>query len=90
MVEEHKGAKKENIKEDFNDSYWEQRYTLRENCIPPFLAPHQQKILMAGKYLNVLRECGLQLDGPSTSSSVNDTSASVTESTVGYSLDDDG
>jgi hypothetical protein len=26
--------------------------------VPVFLAKYQQKILQAGKYLNVIRECG--------------------------------
>ncbi len=30
-------------------------------CIPPFLEPWKHKILLAGKYLNVIRECGLEV-----------------------------
>lgn len=28
-------------------------------CIPRFLEPWKHKILLAGKYLNVIRECGV-------------------------------
>lgn len=28
-------------------------------CIPRFLQPWKHKILLAGKYLNVIRECGV-------------------------------
>lgn len=30
-------------------------------CVPRFLEPWKHKILLAGKYLNVLRECGAQV-----------------------------
>ncbi|RUS20820.1 Spc98 family-domain-containing protein [Endogone sp. FLAS-F59071] len=64
MVQEKKNVKKENLKMDFNDAYWEMRYTLRENAIPAFLEPLKSKILLAGKYLNVIRECGINIIGP--------------------------
>lgn len=31
------------------------------SCIPPFLEPWKHKVLMAGKYLNVIKECGLEV-----------------------------
>jgi len=55
MVEK-KNIRKENLHEEFNDMYWEQCYTLREEAIPTFLASYKHKILAAGKYLNVIRE----------------------------------
>lgn len=61
MVQEKKNVKKENLKMDFNDAYWEMRYTLRENATPAFLEPLKNKILLAGKYLNVIRECGINI-----------------------------
>lgn len=61
MIVESRKVSKENIKEDFNDAYWEQRYTIRENYVPSFLVPLKTKILLAGKYLNVIRECGIHL-----------------------------
>lgn len=61
MIVKSRKVNKENIKEDFNDAYWEQRYTIRENFVPSFLVPLKNKILLAGKYLNVIRECGIHL-----------------------------
>ena len=61
MVEERSYLSKDKLKEDFNDVYWEQRYTLRDDAIPEFLEPWKDKILLAGKYLNVLRECGIDI-----------------------------
>ncbi|GAB5586117.1 gamma tubulin complex Spc97/GCP2 subunit Alp4 [Umbelopsis nana] len=67
MVQEKKNVRKENLKEDFNDAYWEMRYTIREVAVPSFLEPLKHKILVAGKYLNVVRECGITILGPETS-----------------------
>ncbi|OCF40305.1 gamma-tubulin complex component 2 [Kwoniella heveanensis CBS 569] len=33
-------------------------------CIPTFLQPWKHKILLAGKYLNVIRECGIEVKKP--------------------------
>jgi gamma-tubulin complex component 2 len=33
-------------------------------CIPAFLQPWKHKILLAGKYLNVIRECGIEVKKP--------------------------
>ena len=30
-------------------------------CVPTFLQPWKHKILLAGKYLNVIRECGIEV-----------------------------
>ncbi|KAI9262228.1 gamma-tubulin complex component protein [Phascolomyces articulosus] len=64
MVLEKLSVRKENLKEDFNDAYWEMRYTVREKWVPTFLDPLQSKILLAGKYLNVVRECGVNIAKP--------------------------
>ncbi|CAG8834580.1 20151_t:CDS:2, partial [Racocetra persica] len=64
MVQERKGVRKEDLKEDFNDAYWEMRYTIKEDVVPPFLIPFRNKILLAGKYLNVIRECGIAIQEP--------------------------
>ncbi|KAG0340854.1 hypothetical protein BG004_006256 [Podila humilis] len=61
MIVESRKVSKENIKEDYNDAYWEQRYTIREDYVPSFLVPLKTKVLLAGKYLNVIRECGIHL-----------------------------
>lgn len=57
LVKEQKSIKRERLAEDYTDDYWERRYTLRDN-VPPQLESVQHKVLLAGKYLNVVRECG--------------------------------
>lgn len=32
--------------------------------VPAFLEPWKEKILLAGKYLNVIRECGIEIEAP--------------------------
>lgn len=57
LVKEQRSIRLERLSEDYTDDYWERRYTLRDS-IPPQLATLQHKVLLAGKYLNVVRECG--------------------------------
>lgn len=64
MVVEKRNVKKENLKEDYNDTYWEMRYTIREGAVPVFLETMKTQILLAGKYLNVVRECGVSIANP--------------------------
>ncbi|KAM5271869.1 gamma-tubulin complex component 2 [Ctenodactylus gundi] len=63
MVEEHE-LRKEKIQEDYNDKYWDQRYTVVQQQIPSFLQKMAGKILSTGKYLNVVRECGHDVTCP--------------------------
>ncbi|KAF9435799.1 hypothetical protein BGZ76_005507 [Entomortierella beljakovae] len=77
MIVESRSVNKESIKEDFGDAYWEQRYTIRDKYVPSFLVPLKTKILLAGKYLNVIRECGIHLPSSSNDQS-NHTPASNT------------
>lgn len=63
MVEEHE-LQKEKIQEDYNDKYWDQRYTIIQHRIPSFLQKMADKILSTGKYLNVVRECGRDVTCP--------------------------
>lgn len=58
LVKEQKWIRREKLEEDYTDEYWEKRYTIRENEVPPQLRSVQDKVLLAGKYLNVVRECG--------------------------------
>lgn len=58
LVKEQKGIKREKLEEDYTDEYWEKRYTIRDNEVPPQLESVKDKVLLAGKYLNVVRECG--------------------------------
>ncbi|GJJ13068.1 hypothetical protein Clacol_007317 [Clathrus columnatus] len=41
-------------------------------CIPPLLEPWKHKILLAGKYLNVIRECAISVDETSDKKDEND------------------
>lgn len=47
MVEEHE-LRKERIQEDYNDKYWDQRYTIVQQQIPSFLQKVADKILSTG------------------------------------------
>lgn len=58
LVKEQKWIKREKLEEDYTDEYWEKRYTIRDNEVPPQLESVRDKVLLAGKYLNVVRECG--------------------------------
>ncbi|ERT00894.1 hypothetical protein HMPREF1624_02128 [Sporothrix schenckii ATCC 58251] len=58
LVKEQKSIRRELLKEDYTDEYWDRRYTLRDKDVPPQLAGVKDKVLLAGKYLNVVRECG--------------------------------
>lgn len=51
MVEEHE-LQKEKIQEDYNDKYWDQRYTIVQHRIPSFLQKMADKILSTGKDKN--------------------------------------
>ncbi|KAL8292598.1 hypothetical protein RQP46_001210 [Phenoliferia psychrophenolica] len=85
IVKETKGITRGSLDVDFNDEYWERRYTLRDKAakkgakageshrarglsagaiVPAFLDPWKNKILLAGKYLNVIRECGIEIKPP--------------------------
>eukprot|EP00002_Diphylleia_rotans_P031886 TRINITY_DN6645_c0_g2_i1.p1 TRINITY_DN6645_c0_g2~~TRINITY_DN6645_c0_g2_i1.p1 ORF type:complete len:501 (-),score=90.25 TRINITY_DN6645_c0_g2_i1:148-1650(-) len=66
MIEEHEEFRKDLAESDFNEaeSYWEQRYVLRPDYCPIFLHKIATEILTAGKYLNVIRECGRQIQAP--------------------------
>lgn len=58
LVKEQKSIRRERLEEDYTDEYWEKRYTIREGDVPPQLETVKAKVLLAGKYLNVVRECG--------------------------------
>lgn len=47
----------ETLTQDYDAKYWRQRYSLKDG-IPSFLANIAGTILTTGKYLNVMRECG--------------------------------
>ncbi|OJD31504.1 spindle pole body component alp4 [Diplodia corticola] len=58
LIKEQKSIKRERLDQDYTDEYWEKRYTIRESLVPPQLEGVKDKVLLAGKYLNVVRECG--------------------------------
>ena len=58
LIKEQKSIKRERLDQDYTDEYWEKRYTIRDNLVPPQLEGVKDKVLLAGKYLNVVRECG--------------------------------
>ena len=58
LVREQKSIKRERLEQDYTDEYWERRYTIRDHDVPPQLEGVKEKVLLAGKYLNVVRECG--------------------------------
>ncbi|KAI9824115.1 MAG: hypothetical protein M1832_002185 [Thelocarpon impressellum] len=58
LVKEQKSIRRERLEEDYTDEYWEKRYTIRTHDVPPQLEGVKDKVLLAGKYLNVVRECG--------------------------------
>ena len=58
LVKEQKSIRREKLEDDYTDEYWEKRYTIRDTEVPPQLEGVKDKVLLAGKYLNVVRECG--------------------------------
>lgn len=59
MVEEHE-LQKEKIQEDYNDKYWDQRYTVVQQQIPSFLQKMADKILSTGRcFFCTLGQAGL-------------------------------
>lgn len=58
LIKEQKSIRRERLEQDYTDEYWERRYTIREKDVPRQLEGVKDKVLLAGKYLNVVRECG--------------------------------
>ncbi|KAK4130749.1 hypothetical protein BT67DRAFT_445371 [Trichocladium antarcticum] len=58
LIKEQRSIRRERLQQDYTDEYWERRYTVRDHDIPPQLEGVKDKVLLAGKYLNVVRECG--------------------------------
>ncbi|KAI8822594.1 Spc98 family-domain-containing protein [Fimicolochytrium jonesii] len=57
MVREILSFDSEQLRQAYSDVYWEARYELRADHVPTFFSTYQNRIFLAGKYLNVLREC---------------------------------
>ncbi|KAK4894919.1 gamma tubulin complex Spc97/GCP2 subunit Alp4 [Elasticomyces elasticus] len=58
LIKEQKSIRREGLQQDYTDEYWEKRYTIRPELVPPQLEGVKERVLLAGKYLNVVRECG--------------------------------
>lgn len=58
LIKEQKSIRRDRLEQDYTDEYWERRYTIRDRDVPPQLQAVKDKVLLAGKYLNVVRECG--------------------------------
>lgn len=60
MVEDHQVVSMDKLSPTaYSDDYWEKRYTLRRDRVPSFLLPQTDQILRTGKYLNVIKQCGI-------------------------------
>ena len=62
MVQEHDTIGKDRLHAEYNDAYWERHYTVLQDNIPGFLEHVADKVLCSGKYLNVVRECGKEVE----------------------------
>ncbi|XP_031339434.1 gamma-tubulin complex component 2-like isoform X1 [Photinus pyralis] len=58
LIEDNEMVQKEEMPVDYSADYWDKKYTIRRERIPTFLEPVSDIILRAGKYLNVIRQCG--------------------------------
>ncbi|CAG9831841.1 unnamed protein product [Diabrotica balteata] len=58
LVEDNELVQREDMPVNYSADYWEKKYAVRRERIPKFLEPVADIILKAGKYLNVIRQCG--------------------------------
>ena len=58
MIVEDKDITKEKLKEDFNEKFWERKYSLNRANMPKIFTDLGEKILLTGKYLNAIYETG--------------------------------
>ncbi|KMZ72410.1 putative Gamma-tubulin complex component [Zostera marina] len=63
FISENKSLQKESLTQDYEAKYWQHRYSLKDS-IPNFLISTAGTILTTGKYLNVMRECGHNVQVP--------------------------
>ncbi|KAH1205342.1 Gamma-tubulin complex component 2 [Glycine max] len=68
FIAEDKSLQKESLTQDYEAKYWRQRYSLKDG-IPSFLENIAGTILTTGKYLNVMRECGHNVQVPPSENS---------------------
>lgn len=70
-----------------SETYWEKKYTLRQNLVPIFLDSLKDKILTTGKYINAIRECGLQLTSDTQKSDSASRSRATSRSKLAPNVD---
>ncbi|XP_057667039.1 gamma-tubulin complex component 2-like isoform X3 [Diorhabda carinulata] len=58
LIEDNEVVQREDMPVDYSADYWEKKYAVCRERIPKFLEPVADIILKAGKYLNVIRQCG--------------------------------
>ncbi|XP_015834942.1 gamma-tubulin complex component 2 isoform X1 [Tribolium castaneum] len=58
LVKDNEVIQKEDMPVDYSADYWDKKYSIEREKIPKFLEPVSDIILKAGKYLNVIRQCG--------------------------------
>ncbi|KAL3266582.1 hypothetical protein HHI36_010746 [Cryptolaemus montrouzieri] len=58
LIEDNEVVQKDDMPVDYSSDYWDKKYAIRRERTPKFLEPMADKILKAGKYLNVIRQCG--------------------------------
>ncbi|KAI9906394.1 hypothetical protein PsorP6_004825 [Peronosclerospora sorghi] len=64
MIQRDDQVSKEDVQDNPYSTYWQSRYSIRVSQVPLFLSRLANKILTAGKYLNVFRTCNRQLHCP--------------------------
>ena len=84
FIKEEKTLAREALEEDFNAHYWQDRYKLNNENIPQVLSNEAQKILITGKYLNVIRDCC-----PDMKSSTPNDSDSTSEHLITFIMNKD-
>ena len=63
MISENKDIERNRLHEEYNDDYWERKYFVCQENVPFFLEVAAERILDTGKYLNVVRSCGHEVEG---------------------------
>jgi gamma-tubulin complex component 2 len=82
MIRRDDQVSKEDVQDNPYSTYWQSRYTVRSSQVPLFLSRVAQKILTAGKYLNVFRTCNRQVDCPFAGEIVFSSSESAYEERI--------
>jgi hypothetical protein len=83
MIIENEEYKSEMAKQfvitNFMDDYWIKRFQLVSEHIPLFIKGQEHEVLRSGKYVYVLRECGITEDRPLEHLYLNTVQSQITE-----------